>query len=134
MTSTLKKYLLISLGWCFVALAIIGAFLPLLPTTPFLIVALGIFSKSSERFHQMLLNNRWFGPGLRQWEAEKTVTRQTKRRATALIILTFAISIAILHGRIGLQCMLIGIAALLLFFIWRLRETQGVNIRHAENF
>ncbi len=117
-----KTYLLITLGWFFVGLGVIGVLLPVLPTTPFLIVALALFSKSSPRFHQMLLNNKWFGPGLRQWEASKTISRQTKYRATIAIIITFAVSIFILQGRWQLQLMLIGIAIVLLFNIWRINE------------
>ena len=89
----LKKFfqihLLVILGWLFTVLGIIGLILPILPTTPFLIVALVLFSKSSPRFHQMLLKNVWFGPTLKQWEDKKTLSRKTKYKAFFLIIITF---------------------------------------------
>jgi uncharacterized membrane protein YbaN (DUF454 family) len=119
----IKNGLLIGLGWLFVILAIIGVLLPVLPTTPFLILALALFSKSSPRFHKMLLENKWFGPSLKQWEQSKTLSRKTKYKATALIVITFAISIALLYGRIRLQIMLAGIALVLLLFIWRIKES-----------
>ena len=122
MTELLKKYLLIALGWFFVMLGVIGAFLPLLPTTIFLILAAFFFARSSPRFHQMLLQNRYFGPGLQQWERDRSISRESKRRATILIIIAFGISIALLHQRIILQLMLVGIAGILLVYIWRLRE------------
>jgi uncharacterized membrane protein YbaN (DUF454 family) len=122
MKKAIKNGLLISLGWFFVILSIIGAFLPILPTTPFLILALALFSKSSPRFHKMLLDNKWFGPSLKQWEETKTLSRQTKYKSTLLIVVTFALSITILHGRMHLQFMLLGIAMVLLFFIWRIKE------------
>lgn len=118
----LSNHLLLSIGWLFVFLGAIGAFLPILPTTPFLIVASALFAKSSPRFHYMLLNNNWFGPALKQWEEKKTVSLQTKRKASLLIVMTFSISIAMLYNRIELQVLLLGIAMILLFFIWRLRE------------
>jgi len=118
----IKNGLLIGLGWLFVILAIIGVLLPVLPTTPFLILALALFSKSSPRFHKMLLENKWFGPSLKQWEQNKTLSRKTKYKATVLIALTFAISIALLYDRIKLQIMLAGIALVLLLFIWRNKE------------
>lgn len=121
----LQKNLLIILGWMFVTLGAVGVFLPLLPTTPFLILALGLFSKSSPRFHQMLLNNQWFGPSLKQWEESKTISRNTKYKASTLIVLTFLISIAILTGRIYLQVLLIFIAFILLCFIWRIKESPS---------
>lgn len=122
MRQKLKNNLLIGLGWIFVGLGAIGVVLPILPTTPFLIVALTLFSKSSPRFHKMLLNNKWFGPPLREWEQTKTVSRKTKQRATVLIVICFSISIFILIGKLALQLMLVGIAATCLFFIWRLKE------------
>jgi uncharacterized membrane protein YbaN (DUF454 family) len=120
----LQNHLLVVLGWLFVALGIIGAMLPVLPTTPFLIVALALFSKSSPRFHQMLLNNAWFGPTLKQWEDKKTMPRKTKYKASLLIIITFSISVAIFNDKIQLQLLLIGIAIVLLFFIWRIKEPR----------
>lgn len=122
MKDKLLNPILLALGWVFVALGVVGVFLPIVPTTPFLIVALALFSKSSPRFHQMLLNNRWFGPTLRQWEESKTLARPTKYKATALIVLTFAISITLVRHDIRLQIMLALLALILLFFIWRIRE------------
>ncbi len=122
MIKTLQNHLLILLGWFFILLGVIGIILPLLPTTPFLIVALALFSKSSPRFHQMLLDNKWFGPALQQWEKTKTLSRKTKCKATILITITFSVSIAILYGRPHLQLMLVSIATILLFFIWRIKE------------
>jgi len=123
MKTKVKKALLIVLGWLFVILAIIGAFLPILPTTPFLILALALFSKSSPRFHKMLLDNQWFGPSLKQWEQNKTLSRKTKYKATVLILITFVISLMLLYGKIKLQIMLMGIALALLFFIWKIKES-----------
>lgn len=122
MRKFLQNYLLVILGWLFTILGIIGALLPVLPTTPFLIVALAFFSKSSPRFHQMLLNNIWFGPILKQWEDKKTLSRQTKYKAYFLIIITFSISAAIVNNNIQFQLLLVGIAIVLLFFIWRIKE------------
>jgi uncharacterized membrane protein YbaN (DUF454 family) len=124
MKKTIQTWILNLAGWVFVLLGVIGAFLPLMPTTVFLIIALFLFAKSSPRFHRMLLENRWFGPSLRQWEQQKTVTRQTKYKATTAILITFTLSIAILYQRPYLQLMLVVIAGLLLTYIWRLRETS----------
>ena len=121
MKQFLQNHLLVILGWFFILLGCIGIFLPILPTTPFLILALVLFSKSSPRFHQMLLDNRWFGPTLRQWEERKTVSRKTKYKAILLIIITFSISVLISSDRIHVQLMLIGTALVLLIFIGRIK-------------
>lgn len=59
---------LFGLGWLFFALGVVGAFLPVMPTTPFMLVALWCFAKSSERFHGWLFRHPLFGPPLQQWE------------------------------------------------------------------
>lgn len=124
MIKILQNHLLIILGWLCILLGIIGAVLPILPTTPFLILALVFFSKSSPRFHKMLLNNKSFGPILKQWEEKKTMSRQTKYKATFLIIVSFSISIAIYHNNTQLQLLLVAMAMVLLFLIWRIKEDQ----------
>ena len=119
MNKIIQKKICILLGWGFVILGAIGAVLPVLPTTPFLILALALFSRSSPRFHQMLLENKWFGKGLRQWEEQKTLTRKTKNTAYISIVLTFTLSIAILRDRLELQILLLGVGVILLCFLWR---------------
>ncbi len=123
MNSSIKQKLMIALGWFFVILGIIGALLPVMPTTVFLIIALAIFSKSSPRFHKMLLNNKFVGEDLKRWEENKTMSRASKKKATLIIVISFGVSLVILHGRSGLQLMLIAIAAILLLIIWRIKES-----------
>jgi len=88
-----------------------------------MILAAGCFAKSSPRFHQALLNNRFIGADLRRWEAEKTMLRKTKIRATWVISIMFSISIAVLYSHLWLQLMLMFIAAVLLYFLWRVPES-----------
>ncbi|MDQ6976954.1 MAG: YbaN family protein, partial [Ghiorsea sp.] len=105
-----------------VLLGLIGVALPILPTTPFMILATALFAKSSPRFHHMLLNNKYIGDVLKDWEERHVVRRSIKKRATMLIFITFSISIAILHEQVGLQLMLVAIALILLFLLWRIKE------------
>lgn len=125
MYQQLKRTLLSILGWLCVILGVFGAFLPLLPTTPFLIAALACFAKSSPRFHAMLLNNRWFGPALQQWEQTKTIQTSTKKKAILIVIATFSVSIFILAGRPELQLMLMNLCLLVLANVVRLKETPN---------
>ena len=124
MQEALKRYLLLSLGWLSVVLGAIGALLPVIPTTPFLILALACFSKSSPRFHRMLLNNKWVGPSLTEWEQNKTISRQIKFRAMVLVVISFTISIIILSGRTGLQLMLVVLGLIALGVIYQLKESE----------
>ena len=74
----MKRIMLLSLGWACVGLAFIGIFVPGIPTTPFLIVALWAFAQSSKKFHAWLLNHKRFGPILQNWESHRVVPRKAK--------------------------------------------------------
>jgi uncharacterized membrane protein YbaN (DUF454 family) len=124
MLKIIQDHLLIIFGWFCIFLAILGVILPVLPTTPFLIAALVFFSKSSPRFHQMLLNNKSFGPILRQWEEKKSMSRQTKYKASTLIILSFSITITIFHDNTNYVLLLIAMAIVLLLLVWRIKEEK----------
>ncbi len=66
------------LGWLFFGIGLLGAFLPMLPTTPFMLLALWAFSASSPRFHDWLFHHRIFGPPLQAWRRERVVPRGVK--------------------------------------------------------
>ncbi|MDO5640763.1 MAG: YbaN family protein [Paracoccus sp. (in: a-proteobacteria)] len=66
------------IGWIAVGCAVIGALLPIIPTVPFLLVALWAFGKSSERLRQRLLNDPIFGPDIRRWQERGAIRRSAK--------------------------------------------------------
>lgn len=88
----LSRPLLIALGWTFVALGFVGIFLPLLPTTPFVLLALWCFARSSKRFHDWLYNHPRFGPLARNWREYGVVPL----RAKLLAVTTMALSLGYL--------------------------------------
>jgi uncharacterized membrane protein YbaN (DUF454 family) len=65
-------------GFLFLAIAVLGIFLPLLPTTPFALLAAGCFARSSEKWHQWMLANDTFGPMIRNWERERCISCRVK--------------------------------------------------------
>ncbi|HZL99722.1 MAG TPA: YbaN family protein [Planctomycetota bacterium] len=81
----LARSFYLTTGWLCVGLATVGVALPLVPTTPFLIVAAACFARSSERFHGWLLGNRLFGPLIRTWEQTHSIPRRAKALAVLLI-------------------------------------------------
>ena len=67
------RYLWLSFGFIALALGMAGAVLPLLPTTPFILLAAFCFARSSRRFHNWLLNHRTFGPMIENWRQEGAI-------------------------------------------------------------
>lgn len=123
-----RKALYVAIGLGCVVLGALGAILPLLPTTPFLLLASYFFVRSSPRLHAWLLRNRLFGPFLRDWEVHRGVRRPVKITAICMILLVGGVSAA--SGKLPLP-LLIGLFALLatgLLVVVRLRtigaETQ----------
>lgn len=76
----------IACGWLALGLGVVGAFLPVIPTTPLVLVAAWCFSKGSERLHRWLLEDRRFGPLIRDWERHRVIRTRAKVLATAMIV------------------------------------------------
>jgi len=81
------------LGALFLLLGVLGLFLPVLPTTPFLLLAAACFARSSRRIFTWLLNHPQFGPLIREWREHRSIPYRAKRTALGLIALSFAVSI-----------------------------------------
>ena len=107
----------IAAGHVCVALGVVGAVLPLLPTTIFILGAAACYARGSQRFHKMLLNHRVFGPIIRDWQERRGMSAGAKRWAVAAIIVTISISILALNNlplRITLALVAIALIAYLL--------------------
>jgi len=72
------RYLLIISGTIFLGFGIIGIFLPILPTTPFLLLAAACYARSSKRFYNWLMNNRWFGNYIKNYRDGRGVPLKFK--------------------------------------------------------
>lgn len=85
-----------ALGWGFVALAIAGVFLPMMPTTVFVLAASYCFSRSSPRFEAWLRRNRWLGPVLARFSRPDGIPASAKRTAIAAMWIAVLVSAALL--------------------------------------
>ena len=104
------RIILLSLGFLCVGLAFIGIFIPGIPTTPFLIVALWAFAQSSKKFHAWLLNHKRFGTVLRNWESHKVVPIKAK----ILMVVLQITAVAMIQYSLNNIFITIGLAVLLL--------------------
>ncbi|EOV0647231.1 DUF454 family protein [Cronobacter turicensis] len=115
----MQRTILLILGWLAVVLATLGVVLPLLPTTPFLLLAAWCFARSSPRFHHWLLYRSWFGGYLRHWHQHRAMPPGTKPRAILFILATFAISLWLVKI-FWVRILLLFILSGLLIFMWRI--------------
>ncbi|NNJ16840.1 YbaN family protein [Pseudomonas putida CSV86] len=90
------RYLLLATGWLSVALGVIGIFLPVLPTTPFLLLAAACFARSSPRFHDWLVYHPRLGPWIRDYLSGEGIPLKGKVYA-----------IGLMWASIGLSCYLV---------------------------
>ncbi len=98
-------------GLVCVGLAGLGVLLPGLPTTPFLLLAAAAFARSSPRLHQRLLDNRIFGPLIRNWQANRTISLGAKLSAVGSIAVLGGATLVFLvpsnTGRLGLGAIML---------------------------
>ena len=122
MVKIVYRYLLITIAILSIVLGVIALFLPVIPTTPFLILALACFARSSSSFHQKLLNFPYIGESLRDWEQEKKIEKRRKILIFVTVIVSFSVSIILLREWYLLQLLLAVIMLILLLFIHSIDE------------
>ena len=86
----MKRLILLIIGWSCVGLAFLGIFLPGIPTTPFLIVALWAFAKSSPKMEDWLYNHPWFGKFLTNWNTKRVFPTKGKYAMVIVMASTLA--------------------------------------------
>lgn len=106
----LARSLLVAAGIACVVLAVAGVFLPLLPTTPFLLMAAVCFARSSPRLLHWLNHNRWFGEYLRNYREGRGIPLREKLITIALLWLTIGATVIFLIQAVWAKILLIVIA------------------------
>jgi len=89
----LTKKILIVFGTFFLGVGVIGIFVPLLPTTPFLLLSAACYARSSKRLYDWLMSNRYFGRHLKDYVGGKGISLQLKLLALSLFLMTIACSV-----------------------------------------
>ena len=89
----LGRYVYLTLGLFFVGLGFLGVFLPILPTTPFLLVASYFFARSSQKLFLWLRRSRLFGPLIKDWQRHKGIRLRYKIRAVVVLVSVVGITL-----------------------------------------
>ncbi len=117
--SPFVRFLYLGAGFLSLFLGVLGAVLPVLPTTPFVLLAAACFARGSERFHRKLLENSIAGPIIREWQLYHSIPYRVKRWVYFLMTLSFGSSILIVPEP-WQKLMLVIIGSILAFYIWRI--------------
>lgn len=106
-------------GWAALALGVLGAFLPLLPTVPFLLLAAFCFSKGSDTLHDWLLNHEKFGPPIKEWRAHGAIA--TRFKFMAMLFILGSVGLSLLYGvpTLGLVVQISILSCVSLFILTR---------------
>ena len=83
------SFMLLALGCLCVGIGFVGIFLPVLPTTPFLLISVWAFARSSPRFHEWLLNHNTLGPYVREWNQNRAIPVKAKIMAVMMMTASF---------------------------------------------
>lgn len=128
---SIYRYFYIFLGGLFLCLGVVGIVLPLLPTTPFLLLASACFMRGSPKFYRWLHQHPYFGSILQNWYQHGAVSKQVKRRGAIVILLSFSISVFLVPYW-GLKIMLLVLLVVLLTWFLRL-PTHELVANTSEN-
>lgn len=121
-----KKALFVAAGSIFLGLGCIGIVVPVLPSTPFLLLSAACYYKGSQRMHHWLLNNKWFGNYIKNYKEGKGLTLRAKGFTLALLWLVIGYSALILMSMLIVQVILLAVAvgvSLHIFTLPTLRQT-----------
>ena len=117
MTPVTKVLYLIA-GMICLLLGLIGVVLPLLPTTPFVLLAAFCFSRSSEKLHRKLLENKLFGPLIRDWEESGVIPLKAKCIGSAMMILMVSYPLIFRDFALELKLLVVLTIIAVLCYIW----------------
>ena len=109
-SNPIVKYLLAFCGLISLLLGIIGIFIPLLPTTPFLLLSAALFMKSSRRLYNWLINNKYLGKYLTNYIYHKTISKRAKISSISLLWIAILVSAVFFIENLLIKILLLLIA------------------------
>lgn len=119
------RIILIICGWIFVGLGIIGVFLPVMPTTIFLILAAGCFARSSKKFYYWLINNKYLGRYIKDYMEQRGMPLRAKIVAITMINVVIGYSVFFAVKTLWVQVLLVIIAVSLTVYLISIKTIAG---------
>ena len=119
MNDTVARRLWVATGGIALGVGMIGVVVPLLPTTPFLILAAWCFSRGSRRLHAWLIGHRTFGPPVRDWREHRAISPKSKLSAVIAVALIFALSVVLQAPTWAIVMQGIVLAGVVVFLVTR---------------
>jgi len=116
---------ILSIGFCATGLGVLGIFLPVLPTVPLLLLAAACFARSSDRFHQWLVNHARLGPMIKSYTSGKGIPLRAKISAIGMLWLVIPISVYVVHP-LWLKYLLVIIAISITLYLLSLPISRDV--------
>ena len=134
MIRDIKRYFFIGTGLLFVCLGLIGVVLPIVPTTPFLLVAAALFFRSSQRLHHWLINNSIFGEQLHRYITYHAISMRAKISALSLLWISIGYTVIFVTDLLWLRLLLFLIAAavsvhVLLLKTWSEEDSKQYGLK-----
>jgi uncharacterized membrane protein YbaN (DUF454 family) len=118
--SDLLRWVLICCGWSCIAAGVLGIFVPLLPTVPFLLLAAACFARSSDRFHSWLLEHSHLGPLVRDYLHSGGIPLRARRVAIGMVWVSFPVSVILFAQAVWLKIVLLSIASGITLYLMQL--------------
>ena len=122
--SPVWRAVLLVVGTASLALGVIGILLPVLPTTPFLLVTAACYARASTRLYAWLLGQRSFGPIISEWRRSRSLPPGVKTRALVVVAITFTVSVILVDAS-AVRLILVVTAAILATFLSRIPTAQA---------
>jgi len=119
MLTRAARFTWLIVGFVALALGALGIVLPLVPTTPFVLVAAFAFAQSSEKLHQWLLDYNFFGPLIDNWRRHGAISRRAKVISVVSMVAVLAISVAMALPMVVIVTQLVVLGAAALFILTR---------------
>ena len=121
------RWILICCGWCSILAGVIGVFLPIVPTVPFLLLSAACFARSSVRFHSWLLEHQYMGPLVRDYQDGSGIPLRAKKMAIGMIWVSFTTSAFLFETDVWIKIFLASVAAGITLYLLKLPTCLSVG-------